>query len=1512
MDSLLHPWRRLRLALGTALLLQFAGPLAAAPLLVETLPAAGTRVEGLTTMEVRFDTAVSGVDAEDLLVNGSPATSVASASSAVYVFSFPQPAGGDVEFRWRSNAGIVDASQPSQVFGGGSWKVTYDPALARRHVMISEFMAENDVTLYDDDCDRPDWIELYNGGTTVVNLLDWSLTDDDAQLGKWKFPAYDLQPGAYLVVFASQKNKTFLPARACRTHANSLASFHTNFRLDPGGEYLALVAPDGEVISDFGPAYPPQRRDVSYGRDPSTPAVVGYFTKPTPGSANATTGDGFAPPVQFSRPGLTFVDPFRLSLHSDRPDATIHFTADGSFPTPGGVSTRVYSGPILITNTVQIRARATAPGLLPGAPSSETYLMLSEDLNQLATMTSSIPILVLTTLKSTSIGASANTPIHLSVFEPRDGRTTLTTRPTLTTRGGIKTRGSSTGGQAQSNFAIEWWDEFNQDRDLEILGMPKDSEWVLYAPSDLDPTMIHNPFTMGLSRQMNFPAPDTRFVEVYLNRGGPVKSTDWFGLYVLMQKPGLAKGRIEEPKAAPEDVNLPEVTGSYLFKTDRLDPGDSGFSAGGTLNAYVEPKEREMRSPQRAPQVAYLGQFFRNLDNSLRATNPNMRDPVLGYRAYLDLTNFIDYHILELLSGQVDAIRLSSYFYKPRNGPLKYGPRWDYDRAWESKGDDRDNNPRVWDTGGGLFGVPWWNRLLTDRDAWQTWIDRWTLHRRTTLSQANMFAFIDSLTNQIRYSQPREVQKWSITAPRVNYPNEIGIMKSWISNRLVWIDVQFASAPVLSVPGGPVPSGTALNVVRPASVSSSTNVTIYYTLDGTDPRPPDGIATPTALIYTGPIVITTNTRVTARLLDKGRIQRSTLATSPWSAPVAATYVVTPPALVLTELMYHPAPPPPGSTNGPGDFEFVEVKNISSATVNLAGYRFTSGIHFSFAGTNAISGLAPGQRAVVVRNREAFLSLYPGLESSIAGEYTGQLSGSGERLTLTGPAGEGIFDLDYSSAWRPITDGLGFSLVLRDEHTIPAALNDPARWRRSSRPGGSPGALDPEPGAEPAHIVINEVLAAPSADGGDWIELFNPENRDVDVSGWFLTDTLADPRLAQLPVGYHVPAQGYLVIPRKAFTPAPGVGFGLSASGDQVWLLSADASGALTGWLHGGSFGASLRDVSYGRELAADGREHFTLQSKPTPGAVNAGALVGPVILSELAPSRSIAAGAVGIRDAFIELANLSTAPVALFDAVATHRTWHLRGDVDFEFPSDTSLAPGERILVVEFDPTLDPFELAGFRVRHRIPESVRVFGPWQGGASAAGFHVRLMRPAPSVDGAGPEVAVEDAILANASATADGFRRGWSFARRIPPASATDVTQWAATPSTPGELDDTLDGIPDGWARQHGLPLPAGPAATDADTDGDGFSDRAEERNGTDPLDAASNASVRVYVSRRGLVTGFLDATPGRVFVLESNGGLNDPFWTTDQTLTVPADGTLAVSFETRLRENRLFRLRSRE
>jgi hypothetical protein len=133
-------------------------------------------------------------------------------------------------------------------------------AIDNENVRINEFLAVNDIGLDDEDRDESDWIEIYNAGTDTVDLKGWYLTDDANDLTKWAFPEVTLAPDAYLVVFASGKNRT-----------DPLGTLHTNFKLKGGGEYLGLVRPDGRtVVSEFFPNFPPQAPDVSYGPIGST------------------------------------------------------------------------------------------------------------------------------------------------------------------------------------------------------------------------------------------------------------------------------------------------------------------------------------------------------------------------------------------------------------------------------------------------------------------------------------------------------------------------------------------------------------------------------------------------------------------------------------------------------------------------------------------------------------------------------------------------------------------------------------------------------------------------------------------------------------------------------------------------------------------------------------------------------------------------------------------------------------------------------------------------------------------------------------------------------------------------------------------------------------------------------------------------------------------------------------------------------------------------------------------
>src|SRR4051812_46867976 len=74
-------------------------------------------------------------------------------------------------------------------------------------VRISEFMASNTQTLADEDGSYEDWIEIQNPSSTSVDLFNWALTDSSSKLTEWRFPATNLPPGGYLIVFASNKDR---------------------------------------------------------------------------------------------------------------------------------------------------------------------------------------------------------------------------------------------------------------------------------------------------------------------------------------------------------------------------------------------------------------------------------------------------------------------------------------------------------------------------------------------------------------------------------------------------------------------------------------------------------------------------------------------------------------------------------------------------------------------------------------------------------------------------------------------------------------------------------------------------------------------------------------------------------------------------------------------------------------------------------------------------------------------------------------------------------------------------------------------------------------------------------------------------------------------------------------------------------------------------------------------------------------------------------------------------------
>jgi hypothetical protein len=633
----------------------------------------------------------------------------------------------------------------------------------------------------------------------------------------------------------------------------------------------------------------------------------------------------------------------------------------------------------------------------------------------------------------------------------------MTDTPDYAGLGGVKKRGSSTASRPKYSMSIEVQDpdlvvpnpvrpaqKEHPDMEAEIFGLPLESDFVLYGAYNFDHALMRNAFIYEVSNQVGRYAARTRFCEVWLNvRTGPVTNAHYLGVYSFMERLTRNVNRINVRRVRRHHTAEPEITGGYIFKQDRKDPGESGFSGGGYGSlVWVDPDEHEVLPQQRSWLVAYLNQV-----NAAVRT----RDPAV-YGQLIDIEAWLDHHILNVFPKNVDAFRLSGYMYKEREEKFVLGPIWDFDRAMGST-DGRDRYWNQWPNSGGdggtsYFAYGWYGPLFgnqppTGDDPWAVmYRARWRELRAGPLSSENVLGIIDDMAAEVGEAADRDWVKWRQGTR--DYTIRVNQLRTWIERRLDWIDAQFTEPPEFDPPSGEVDEGAAVTL-------SAVEGEIFYTVDGPDPRGGDGQPAAEALRYEGPITITRNTKIQARARIGGSV---------WSPLVEQTYYTYLLPLVITELMYNP-PPDPATAFFSTYFEYIELQNVGDVTIPLAGVSFVDRVRFSFS-DGAVETLAPGEYVLIVRNREAFDYLY-GAGKNIAGEFSSNLSNRLMPIKLVGPVGEPLMDFEYRDSWHPSTDGEGHSLVIIDPRRPRASWNDAESWRASIEVLGSPGDDDVDRG-----------------------------------------------------------------------------------------------------------------------------------------------------------------------------------------------------------------------------------------------------------------------------------------------------------------------------------------------------------------------------------------------------------------------------------------------------------------
>ncbi|MCK5136376.1 MAG: CotH kinase family protein [Bacteroidales bacterium] len=349
----------------------------------------------------------------------------------------------------------------------------------------------------------------------------------------------------------------------------------------------------------------------------------------------------------------------------------------------------------------------------------------------------------------------------------------------------IEIRGATSQSFPKKQYGFETQNDDGSNNNFSLLGLPSENDWILFAPYS-DKTLIRNILAYKLSESLGHYAPRTRLCELVLNG-------EYAGVYVLTEKIKRDNNRVDISKLNPNEISEDDLTGGYILKIDKSTGSNCYGWSTEIAKIYIQNEYPDCDNivPE---QKLYIQDYINSFEEAL--FSEHFADPVNGYRQFIDLDSFLDYFIINEISKNIDAYRLSTFMYKDKDsmgGKLSFGPVWDYNIAF-GNADYMDSYKT-----NGLIATShvWWNRLLQDTTFNNTLKTRWSEIRKEKFSNVRILNIIDSLVYILEESQQRNFQRWNILGNQVwpnyyighSYESEISFLKSWIINRLNWLDI---------------------------------------------------------------------------------------------------------------------------------------------------------------------------------------------------------------------------------------------------------------------------------------------------------------------------------------------------------------------------------------------------------------------------------------------------------------------------------------------------------------------------------------------------------------------------------------------------------------------------------------------------------------------------------------------------------------------------------------------------
>ncbi len=692
---------------------------------------------------------------------------------------------------------------------------------------ISEFLASNVGGIKDQNGNRSDWIEFANPNAFALNLKDYYLTDNAANLVKWKFPDFTVPGNGFAIVWASNTTSP----------APGLDVPHTNFSLATEGEYLGLIGKDGvSVISQIPvnyPAslvYPQQRQDRSYGIAAGTP---GYFV-PTPGAPNGTRFDGVVRDTVFSVKRGIYTAQQSVAITSATLDAEIRYTLDGSTPT--ATTGTVYTGPVAVSTTLVLKAAAFKPTWVPTNTDTQTYVFPADvrataaakgflQAATIANMTDTevetalkeVPSMSLTVGPGVTIDGGEDKLATLEWLDPAGG-------PTFQIPCGAQLFGGAFTNFAKKSYRISFKGDYGAGKlkfplfagfDRGFAAVDEfDQLEVRNGSHDMSQRGFYmsNAFTDATMLDMGSLGAHSRFVHFYINGV-------YWGVHQLRER-----------------WSADMMSAYYGGQSTDYESVNGNLNVGG----WADPGLPYDGTGAQWEQVKALARSGGNVYDKLRP--------------YVDVPQYIDYMIMWMFGRSEDEYRVSGplgfghgfkFILNDADGYLPYAP---YGVNVLNRTTRTTPGKANGDGPGSLFSMLFrdggadYRALLADR------IQRSYVTSGGAMTPAANAARLTELCNTITNSMRLEAARWNYITWSGATPPAAASWQAYrdacvaaFANRTTDVLATYTGAgfypattpPVFNLPPGVVASGSNLQI----STTTSGGI-LYYTTDGSDPRVP--------------------------------------------------------------------------------------------------------------------------------------------------------------------------------------------------------------------------------------------------------------------------------------------------------------------------------------------------------------------------------------------------------------------------------------------------------------------------------------------------------------------------------------------------------------------------------------------------------------------------------------------------------------------------------------------------